>query len=449
MYIQFLPLNLHFFPRNGGRPDILDIALVKGIQITDGPYAIIALESDHIPVCLCIHHLQSLDSYQLPLIYTTDWDNYTAMLARTTDCNMPLNSPDDINNAVDLITANFKSALFLTTRATRKVSDRLEPTPEDLRTYILILMKRWARRKWQQTRNPQFKTIWNNLKKRIRKRLQRQVSHFWSNKLQTLTQPNHEFWALTKSLTKLDGTKSNRPLHGTRGLVYNNLDKAEVFAEQLQIQFSLNPEPYDEDTIHLVHQHLNNLQLNLPFDPASLITPREVQRTIRKMRGRSAAGPDKISAMALKHIPRKMLVLLTRIFNAMLQQSHFPPQWKIAKVIMIPKVGKDPLYPQNHRPISLLSVISKLFERLLKTRLYNFVQDHNLFPSHQFGFRPQFDTVAQLVRTVEEITLQFNRRSHIFGIFLDTSKAFDKVWHQGLLYKLHIQGISAPIYSDY
>jgi len=151
------------------------------------------------------------------------------MLARTTDCNMPLNSPDDINNAVDLITANFKSALFLTTRATRKVSDRLEPTPEDLRTYILNLMKRWARRKWQQTRHPQFKTIWNNLKKRIRKRLQRQVYHYWSNKLQTLTQPNHEFWTLTKSLAKLDGTKSNRPLHGTRGLVYNNLDKAKIF----------------------------------------------------------------------------------------------------------------------------------------------------------------------------------------------------------------------------
>lgn len=168
-----------------------------------------------------------------------------------------------------------------------------------------------------------------------------------------------------------------------------------------------------------------------------MIEPREAQLTIHKLRGRSAAGTDGVATLTLKHIRRKMLVLLTRLFNAILQHSHLPSQWKIAKVIMIPKATKDTLFPHNNRPISVLSVISKIFEHLLKIRLFQHIHSRNIFPSHQFGFRPKFNTVAQI--TVEEIILQFNRREHAIDIFLDTAKAFDKVWHQGLLYKLEQQ----------
>jgi len=103
------------FPRAGGRPDVLDIALVKGITITAGPQAIMALESDHIPVCLNIHYLHTPDTRTLPPIYQTDWNKYQQYLARTTHPNLPLHNPTDIENTVNLITANLKSAYRLHT----------------------------------------------------------------------------------------------------------------------------------------------------------------------------------------------------------------------------------------------------------------------------------------------------------------------------------------------
>lgn len=103
------------FPRNGSRQDILDSVLVKGVTITERPQAIFALDSDHIPVYLSIHYLHFPDSRELPSIYNTDWDRFTQLLVRTTDCNRQLNSPEDIEHTVDLITPNIKSALYITT----------------------------------------------------------------------------------------------------------------------------------------------------------------------------------------------------------------------------------------------------------------------------------------------------------------------------------------------
>lgn len=119
-----------------------------------------------------------------------------------------------------------------------------------------------------------------------------------------------------------------------------------------------------------------------------------------------------------------------------MQYGHFLSQWKIAKIVVLQKPGKDTLYPQTFRPISLLPTVSKVFERLIHTHFYLIIQEQPLFPEYQFGFRSQYDKDAQLVRVVEAITLQFNNKGHIFDIFLDTAKAFDRVWHKGLLYKL-------------
>lgn len=200
----------------------------------------------------------------------------------------------------------------------------------------------------------------------------------------------------------------------------------------------LNADPYDEHTIRTLNRYLQSTPFDDPFDTSTLITPYELHRTIQKLHSKKAAGPDKITPTALKHLPRKMIVLLTRLFNTILQFVYFPPQYKVARVIVIPKPGKDLLYTQNHRPISLLPTISKVFERLIYSRLFKFVHEHNLIPDHQFGFRPQFNIVGQLVRVVETITLQ--QKGHTIGIFLNTSKAFDRIWHNGLLYKLYVLG---------
>lgn len=103
---------------------------------------------------------------------------------------------------------------------------------------------------------------------------------------------------------------------------------------------------------------------------------------------------------------------------------------------MIPKPGKAPEEVTSYRPISLLPVISKVFEKLLLKRLGPIIAKNKLIPGHQFGFRPQHATIEQVHRVVNIIRQDLEDKRYCSAAFLDISQAFDKVWHPGLLYKI-------------
>lgn len=115
---------------------------------------------------------------------------------------------------------------------------------------------------------------------------------------------------------------------------------------------------------------------------------------------------------------------------------YVPRQWKIAEVIMIPKLGKEPQDKDSYRSISLLPIISKVFEKLLLKRLKPVVEARNLIPMHQFEFKNEHSTIDQIQRITRIIEKALEEKKICSSIFLDVSKAFDKVWHEGLMYKL-------------
>jgi hypothetical protein len=98
------------------------------------------------------------------------------------------------------------------------------------------------------------------------------------------------------------------------------------------------------------------------------------------MHGKASPGDDAINNSLLKNLSRKALVFLTYL-------SYFPTKWKHSKVIPIPKPNKDHSDPSNFRPISLLSAISKVFEKVILKQFNEFLSSRNLLPHHQFGFR--------------------------------------------------------------
>ncbi|KAJ2937340.1 hypothetical protein O0L34_g19223 [Tuta absoluta] len=134
----------------------------------------------------------------------------------------------------------------------------------------------------------------------------------------------------------------------------------------------------------------------------------------------------------LRHLPPRSIATVTRIYNGILRTVHFPDAWKLGRVIMLPKPGKNTLKPESYRPITLLPTISKVFEKLLLRHM----RPHIMPREEQFGFRAEHSTTLQLSRVLHDMTAALNKRETTVAVFLDMEKAFDRVWHPGLVYKL-------------
>jgi Reverse transcriptase (RNA-dependent DNA polymerase) len=163
------------------------------------------------------------------------------------------------------------------------------------------------------------------------------------------------------------------------------------------------------------------------------------------LKSRKSPGQDRIQNFILKKLPFRALVLITKLINACILQSYFPKNWKIAKIIAIQKENKDPTNPSSYRPISLLSSISKLLEKVLLNRINKHVDNNNIIPNHQFGFRKAHSTTHQLYRVTKLIKNNMLRHKSTGMISLDNEKAYDTTWHDGLIHKLLKHNFPMPL----
>ena len=127
-----------------------------------------------------------------------------------------------------------------------------------------------------------------------------------------------------------------------------------------------------------------------------------------------------------------------------LRTTIFPLEWKKANIVPIHKKG-DKQTIINYRPVSLLPICGKIFERLLYNEMLNFFLENDLISPKQSGFRPGGSCINQLLSISHEILSAFDIGLEVRGLFLDISKAFDKVWHAGLIYKLRQNGICGDL----
>nr|XP_008201458.1 PREDICTED: LINE-1 retrotransposable element ORF2 protein [Tribolium castaneum] len=142
-----------------------------------------------------------------------------------------------------------------------------------------------------------------------------------------------------------------------------------------------------------------------------------------------------IVVILLKHLPDTAITSITTIYNSCFNSGHFPTPWKEATTIMIPKPNKDPNNPLSYRPISLLNILGKIFETILASRLRHTLEENNLLPPEQFGFRPHRSTSDPTFELFTDSTRSANLGQCTLAVFLDVERAFDRVWHDGLIQK--------------
>jgi hypothetical protein len=196
--------------------------------------------------------------------------------------------------------------------------------------------------------------------------------------------------------------KPSPPLRTPQGTwASSNVGKALAFAKHLANVFQPHPsenQPEEEEALMQLRETPFQLE-----PPINRLKQAEVQEIISSLNPKKSPGYDLITGQILKELPSIGIKYLTQMFNSALLTGYFPAQWKVAQIILILKPGKPPNELTSYRPISLLPIISKVFEMIILKRLLPLVENNSLIPNHQFSFRKRHPTIEQTHRIVQRI----------------------------------------------
>lgn len=388
-------------------PDLLDFFITKGLRTI--PHTINAssdLCSDHSLLSLVLND-EPCTALTRPSLLEgiIDWEAYSKKLNSMLTIPMSLKTEHDIEDAVEMFTNCLQEAIWTSSVPRPKRKQSMPNYPQHIRD--LIRAKRRARKVWQTNRLPSDRRAFNRLNNELKRRIQGFKSMVYDNYLTNLSTDDGSLWKQTKKLVK--HREVSAPLRKDDGSwAVSDAEKSELFANHLSSVFTPHTDfTNDEHDLHVLNTL--DIALQLEFPPPSF-TPKQVAKQIRQLPQRKAPGHDLINAQVLQKMPRKALVFLTSIYNAILRTTKFPLQWKYSYITMIHKQNKDLYTPSSYRPISLLPLCSKIFEKLLYTRLTDILTKDKTIPDHQFGFRSQHSTIHQLHRVTDYISTALEKK---------------------------------------
>lgn len=416
-------------------PDAVDFFVAKGIDVRRSRVtATDDLASDHSPIFLSLY-ADVLRKVRNPSLYNrkTDWDKFRNSLERDISLSIPLKTNMEVEQAVLDFTCIVQDSAWCSTPDSH-VPVVTEVLPQSIREKISE--RRRLQRRWRKYRSPDTKSEFNRCSKRLTELLADLRDSSIQGYLEELTpgaDSDYSLWRATKRISR--PVVPIPPIKSSSGAwARSPEEKAQTFAEHLAGVFR----PWSENSQEQIDTSIEEFmlaphQLCLPMKPFSY---GEIKDVIKCMNPKKSPGFDLMTAKVLRELPPRGISFLRIIFNAMLRLEYVPLQLKVAQIIMCPKPGKPQEQCSSYRPISLLPILSKLFEKLMCGRLEPIVRANKLIPDHQFGFRKDHSTIEQAHRVVDCISRDMENRRYCSAVFLDVQQAFDKVWHPGLLYKL-------------
>ena len=289
--------------------------------------------------------------------------------------------------------------------------------------------KRLLRDQYLSQKTLSAKEKYNQQDKKVKQLVNQKKRNFYQSKLNSESQKcSRDFFNLYNELT---GREKNF-----------NRNVRNISMETLNNFFATIGKKLSSKFPDQIEQHKERLTHSMFFAPTC---PLEVENLILKCKNKYSTDCFGVNYIILKVLNSSLCSLIADIFNQSFREGHFPADFKCAKVIPIYKDG-DQSDPSNYRPISLLPIIGKIFERLIYNRIVSFLNKFKLFNKKQFGFRNKRSTVDAICELTESIRTSLKSPNEIsVCTFVDLKKAFDTVNHDILINKCQHIGLRGPI----
>ena len=442
-------------PTRTGTPDLVlgNKKIHHNIAITQGPIT----SSDHIPVIVKIAS-KPIIKEQKPRfnLEKANWESFQYQLREKAEL-INLNQPSINADFIDEKAEQWQNLILETMEeCIPKRKHTILPHPresgkqKEIQYYYNRLKSIGEREGWTMVQRNLFKALQNQLTEECIK----QYHDNW-NKLLTDVEMDKkdpkQFWGKIRKM--MGGKEDTIPylVDNTGNKYFKSEEKEELYREIWEQVFQITPEEnnaFCNTTEAEVETYLQaNGYRTQPYHRASLnrlnalnaltkpIETYQIIVIIKQFKNR-APGESQVGKLILDKLPIEMIRKLKDILNLTLSIGYFPKLYKIAILRFIQKEGKDGTRPINYRPISLLEVVGKILERIINDRLVKYLEENNLFNNNQYGFRKGRGTQVALASLYEQIALTQKEKYRCNVVCSDVSKAFDKVWHGGLIYKI-------------
>ena len=350
----------------------------------------------------------------------------------------------NVNDQVDFLTNCIKNIFknFVPNKLiTIKEKDAPWITPEIKR--ILPEKTKEYKKYVKSGRNEVYANLLRNITNKCSSLIHKtKVNYYTSlgNKLNDPTIGSKKYWSILNKFIKRQKIPSIPPINEGDLFITNISDKASLFNNYFAKQCTLINTP----SVLPGFKYSTNYRIeSINFTPENIVS------LIRNLNPNKAHGWDGVSARMLKICDKSIVPPLLIIFKNSLETGIFPSTWKKENIVPVHKKQEKTLI-KNYRPISLLPIMGKLLEKCIYDSIYSYFEKNEkkwIIFFCQSGFRKNDSCVSQLLAITHEIFSGFNSSPsrETRGIFLDISKAFDKVWHKGLLFKLKTYGIQGQL----
>lgn len=367
-----------------------------------------------------------------------DYDKLRTLLSETDwTC---LSDDITINDKCDYLTSKIKNA------ASESIPNKtalIRPSDQTWVNGHIRKLIRKRKRLYRRAKRTNNDTCWANFRAQRNKviseikKAKTKYNDDLSDKLKNCNTDPKLFWKVSKQLLNLNKSQRSLPDLQHNGQVYEtDPDKASLLND-----FFISQSTIDDSGSNLPPPPPQPINTSLS---TINITTTDISDVLAALNSSKASGPDLIHPRVLKESKDYIKTPLATLFNNSLNTSIFPSQWKQANVTPVYK-KEDPASPGNYRPISLLSCIGKVMERCVHKYIFNYITANKLLSPFQSGFVTGDSTTNQLLSIYHTFCEAVDAGKEVRVVFFDISKAFDRVWHNGLIFKLRNLGINGSV----